>query len=66
MATCWSVKHDETVDEIFRPGTSTHATAILPLDDDQPSAAPAATAPYVLDYSLMATILAILIFLWMQ
>ncbi len=62
MATCWSVEHEE----MLNADGSTSATLVLPLDDVEPSTASAATTPYFLDYSLMATVFAILIFLWMQ
>ncbi len=62
MATCWSVEHYE----MLNPSTSTRAAMVLPLDDVQPSTASAATTPFLLDYSLMASVFAILIFLWMQ
>lgn len=62
MATYWSVEEYK----IRHPSASTHAAEILSLDELQPSASSSATTPYVLDYSLMTVVLAILTFLWMQ
>lgn len=62
MATCWSVEEEN----LFDRDEATTATRVLPLDDVEPAAASAATTPYLLDYSLMAIVLAILLFLWMQ
>jgi hypothetical protein len=53
-------------DEMLNPDGLKSATIILPLDDVKPSTAAAGTSPYVLDFSLMAIVFAILIFLWMQ
>lgn len=53
-------------DKMLNPDGLTSATTILPLNDVEPSTAAAGTSPYVLDFSLMAIVFAILIFLWMQ
>ncbi len=39
---------------------------VVPLDDIEPSSASATTTPYILDYSLMASVFVILNFLWVQ
>ncbi|ETW98462.1 MAG: hypothetical protein ETSY1_18630 [Candidatus Entotheonella factor] len=61
MATCWSVEHNE----MQNSDISMSATVVVSLDDIEPSTA-SATTPYLLDYSLMVTVFAILIFLWVQ
>ena len=62
MATCWSIEHDE----MYNPNASTGTTIVLSLDDVEPAAPSATTTSYVFDYSLMATVFSILVFLWIQ
>jgi len=62
MLVCQPVEHDK----MLNTNGLLAETMIVPLDDVKPSTAAAGISPYVLDFSLMATVFAILIFLWME
>jgi hypothetical protein len=62
MTTSWSIEDDET----FNNDTSTSTSVIMLLEDVEPSTISITTEFYLLDYSLMAAVFAILTFLWIQ
>lgn len=62
MATYWSVEDDD----LFGTEQSTTATLVLSLDDVEPATASVAATLYILDYSLMAIVFGIILFLWMH